>query len=271
MKESALMDLGLRDRACAVTGASSGIGRAAALALAAEGAAILLVGRREEPLREAARECADAGGRGEVLALDVTAPDAGDRLVAECVARFGGIDALVNNAGTSAIRTLAQLTDEDWQSQWEMNVIGPMRLMRAAAPEMAKRGHGRIVNVCSSSGKRPSKTNMAYSVTKAAQLSLSRAFADLYAGDGVLVNAVTPGVVGSGLWMAPGGMADQLAQAQGISREEALQATAGRNPLGRFASEREIAAVIVFLCSELASNVAGAAWSVDGGTVPVII
>jgi 3-oxoacyl-[acyl-carrier protein] reductase len=127
------------------------------------------------------------------------------------------------------------------------------------------------VNVCSSSGKRPSKTNMAYSVTKAAQLSLSRAFADLYAGDGVLVNAVTPGVVGSGLWMAPGGMADQLAQAQGISREEALQATAGRNPLGRFASEREIAAVIVFLCSELASNVAGAAWSVDGGTVPVII
>jgi 3-oxoacyl-[acyl-carrier protein] reductase len=265
------MDLGLQGRVCAVTGASSGIGRATALALAAERAAVLLVGRREEPLLEVAERCADAGGRGEVLALDVTSADAGDRLVAECMTRFGRIDALVNNAGTSSIRTLEQLTDDDWHAQWELNVLGPMRLMRAAAPAMADRGWGRIVNVCSSSGKRPSKTNMAYSVAKAAELSLSRAFADLYAADGVLVNAVAPGVVGTGLWMAPGAMADQVAEAQGISREEALESTAGRTPIGRFATEQEIAAVIVFLCSEPASNVAGAAWSVDGGTVPVII
>ncbi len=265
------MDLGLNDRACAVTGASSGIGRATALALARERAAVFLVGRREEPLREVARECVDAGGRGELLALDVTAPDAGERLVEACLARFARIDALVNNAGTSAVRPLEQLTDEDWQSQWELNVIGPMRLMRAAAPEMATRGWGRIVNVCSSSGKRPSKTNMAYSVTKAAQLSLSRAFADLYAGDGVLVNAVAPGPTGSDLWMAPGGMADQAAEVQGTTREQVLEATAGRSPLGRFGTEEEIAAVIVFLCSEAASNVVGAAWSADGGAVPVII
>jgi 3-oxoacyl-[acyl-carrier protein] reductase len=265
------MDLGLQDRACVVTGASSGIGRATALALAAERAAVLLVGRHEEPLLEAARACADAGGRGEVLTLDITAAYSGDRLVAECMTRFGRIDALVNNAGTSSIRTLEQLTDEDWQSQWELSVIGPMRLMRAVAPAMAQRGWGRIVNVCSSSGKRPSKTNMAYSVAKAAELSLSRAFADLYASKDVLVNAVAPGIVGSGLWMAPGGMADQVAEAQGVSREQALQDTAARTPVGRFGTEQEIAAVIVFLCSEAASNVAGAAWSVDGGTVPVII
>jgi 3-oxoacyl-[acyl-carrier protein] reductase len=136
---------------------------------------------------------------------------------------------------------------------------------------MADRGWGRIVNICSSSGKRPSGTNMAYSVTKAAELSLSRAFADLYAARGVLVNAVAPGPVGGDLWLAPGGLADQQARARGISREEVLESTGSRTPIGRLGTEEEIAAVIVFLCSERASNVAGAAWSVDGGTVPVII
>jgi 3-oxoacyl-[acyl-carrier protein] reductase len=265
------MDLGLEGRACAVTGASSGIGRATAVSLARERAAVLLVGRREQPLANVADECRRAGGRVETLALDVTAADAGERVVEALLGNFERVDVLVNNAGTSAIRTLDQLTDEDWQTQWELNVIGPMRLMRAAAPEMASRGWGRIVNVCSSSGKRPSSTNMAYSVAKAAELSLSRAFADLYAGKGVLINAVAPGPVQTDLWMAPGGMADQAAQAQGKSREEVLEATAGRSPLGRFSTEEEIAAVITFLCSEAASNVAGAAWSADGGAVPVII
>jgi 3-oxoacyl-[acyl-carrier protein] reductase len=265
------VDLGLRDRACIVTGASAGIGRATATGLAAEGAELLLVARNEDTLAPVAQECRDAGGRAEVLALDITATDAGERLVETCLDRFGRIDALVNNAGTSSARALEQLTDEDWQSQWELHVMGPMRLMRAAAPAMAERGWGRIVNVSSSSGKRPSQRNMAYSVTKAAELSLSRSFADLYAGRGVLVNAVTPGPVGSELWMAPGGLADQEAEARGVTREEVLEATASRVPVGRFGSEREIAAVITLLCSEAASYVAGAAWSVDGGVVPVII
>ena len=265
------MDLGLQGRACAVTGASSGIGRATALSLAREGAAVLLVGRREQPLAEVAEECRGEGARAQTLALDVTAADAGERVVEAVLGNFERIDVLVNSAGTSAIRTLDQLTDEDWQAQWEVNVIGPMRLMRAAAPEMADRGWGRIVNVCSSSGKRPSSTNMAYSVAKAAELSLSRAFADLYAAKGVLINAVAPGSTATDLWMAPGGMADQAAEAQGKTREEVLQATAGRSPLGRLSTEEEVAAVITFLCSNAASNVAGAAWSADGGSVPVII
>jgi 3-oxoacyl-[acyl-carrier protein] reductase len=203
--------------------------------------------------------------------LDITAPDAGERVVEACVDRFGRVDALINNAGTSAVRSLEQLTDEEWQSQWELHVMAPMRLMRAAAPVMAESAWGRIVNVCSSSGKRPSGTNMAYSVTKAAQLSLSRAFADLYADRGVLVNAVAPGPVAGELWLSTGGLADQQAQARGISREQVLDSVGSRTPIGRLATEEEIAAVIVFLCSEPASNVAGAAWSVDGGTVPVII
>ncbi|MGI8863701.1 MAG: SDR family NAD(P)-dependent oxidoreductase [Solirubrobacteraceae bacterium] len=265
------MDLGLCDRACVITGASRGIGRATALVLAAERASLLLVGRREDTLSAIAQQCREAGGYAQTLALDVTDPVAGERLLKACLQHFGRIDALVNNAGTSAVKPLEELTDADWQSQWELHVMAPMRLMRAAAPAMAERGWGRIVNVCSSSGKRPSSSNMAYSVTKAAELSLSRAFADQYAAKGVLVNAVAPGPVGSELWLAPGGLADQNAEAKDITREEVLESTAARVPLGRLGTEDEIAAVIAFLCSEAASNVAGAAWSVDGGSVPVII
>jgi 3-oxoacyl-[acyl-carrier protein] reductase len=265
------MDLGLRDRACAVTGASRGIGRATALGLAAEGAAVLLIGRRIEALEAAADACRGAGGRAETLVLDITAVDAGERALATSVERFGAADVLVNNAGTNLAREIEQLSEEHWQSQWELNVLAPMRLMRAFAPAMAERGWGRIVNVASSSGKRPSATNAAYSVTKAAELSLSRAFADAWAAHGVLVNAVAPGPVETELWSASGGLADQLASARGVSREQVFASTAARIPRGRMGTEEEVAAVIVFLCSQAASNVVGAAWSVDGGTVPVII
>jgi 3-oxoacyl-[acyl-carrier protein] reductase len=268
--DNQLVDLGLAERACIVTGASRGIGRAVALALVREGASVLLVGRGQAALNETVQACAGPG-QAHPLALDVTSADAGGRLVDACLDRFGRLDGLVNNAGTSAVRAVEDLTDEEWQAQWELHVMSPMRAMRAAAPAMAERGWGRIVNVSSSSGKRPSGTNMAYSVTKAAVLSLSRAFADLYARRGVLVNAVTPGPVGDELWLAPGGLADQAAAARGGTREDVLEQVAGRTPVGRLAKAQEIAEVIVFLCSEAASNVAGAAWSVDGGTVPVII
>ncbi len=178
---------------------------------------------------------------------------------------------LVNNAGTSFVRPLAELADDDWQAQWELNVMACLRLMRAAAPAMAERGWGRIVNVASSAGKRPTLTNAAYSVTKAAQLSLSRVFADEWAGTGVLVNAIAPGPVSTPLWMAEGGLADQAAAVLGMSREEALRAQEGKVPLGRFAAPREVAAAVVFLCSEPASTVTGAAWSVDGGSVATIV
>jgi 3-oxoacyl-[acyl-carrier protein] reductase len=249
------MDLGLDGKVCIVTGATKGIGAAVVALLVAEGAQVLQVAR---------------SGDG-VFHADVTQPDAAKRIVAECMQRHGRVDALVNNAGTSFVRPLEELTDDDWQGQWELNVLGPMRLMREAAPKMAAAGGGRIVNVCSSSGKRPSLTNGAYSVTKAAQLSLARHFADRWVGDGVLVNAVAPGPVTSGLWLDAGGLADQVAEAKGISREEALEAQQAKVPLGRYAEPEEIAAVVVFLCSERASTVAGAAWSADGGTVPSFI
>ncbi|MEX1143047.1 MAG: SDR family oxidoreductase [Thermoleophilaceae bacterium] len=262
------MDLGLDGRVCVVTGASRGIGLATARLLADEGASVLMVARGAEALERAAEDCGDGA---EALPADVTEPGAADRIVRACVDGFGRIDALVNNAGTTRAVALDDLTDDDWQQQWELHVMAPMHLMHSAAPRMAEAGWGRIVNVCSSSGKRPSLRNMAYSVTKSAQLSLSRAFADAFAARGVLVNAIAPGVVGTPLWTEEGGMADQVAAAEGTDREQVLAALDAKVPIGRIGTEEEIAAVIAFLCSERASNVAGAAWSVDGGSVPTIV
>ena len=244
------MNLGLEGRVCVVTGGTRGIGAATARMLAQEGARVLTVAR--------------SGGD---LQLDVTAPDAGERVLDACPEPPW---ALVNNAGTSRARALDDLSDEDWQEQWELHVMAPMRLMRALAPAMAEAGGGRIVNVSSSAGRRPSgRLDASYSVTKAAQLSLSRVFADQFAARGVLVNTVAPGAIEGELWTEEGGLADQIAARSGKTREEVLESTRASPPVGRMGTDDEVAAVIAFLCSERASNVVGAAWAVDGGTVPV--
>ena len=252
------MDLGIQGRTAVVTGASSGIGLETARVLAAEGAKVLMVARNAPSLGAAASAI---DGDVSTLAADVTDPDTPSWI--------GSPDILVNNAGTSFERPLEELTDQDWQDQWELHVMASLRLMRAVTPVMAERGWGRIVNVGSSAGKRPSFTNVAYSVTKAAQHMLSRVFADTYAARGVLVNTVAPGPTASPLWVAEGGLGDQAARAQGTTREEALQSAGSKAPLGCFGEPHEIAAVIAFLCSERASDVVGANWSVDGGAVPL--
>jgi 3-oxoacyl-[acyl-carrier protein] reductase len=243
------MDLGLTGRVAVVTGGTRGIGAETMRLLGEEGATALAVSR-------------SAG-------IDVTALDAAEQILERLDGRAP--DILVNNAGTSYARPLGELSEEDWQLQWDLNVMASMRLMRAFVPQMAERGWGRVVNVTSSAGKRPSLTNAAYAVGKAAQMSLSRVFADTYGGQGVLVNSVAPGAVASELWTAEGGLADQTAAARGISREEAMEVQEAKVPIGRFGTPEEIANVVVFLCSERAADVTGANWSVDGGTVATIV
>ena len=246
------MELGLRDRVCLVTGSTGGIGRATAKLLVAEGARVVTHGRGDAPgIGEALHVAADF--------LEAGAPEA-------VVAEVGAVDVLVNNVGAAYIADFEELTDAQWDEMWQLNVMSFVRSIRAVLPAMRERGGGAIVNVSSTAGKRPSTGMPNYSVTKAAVLSLSRLVADLYAEDGIRCNAVTPGPTATEAWLGEGGLAEQQGE-----REAVLAKVAAGRPLGRLAEPEEIAAVIVFLCSERAAYVTGSAWSADGGTVPIII
>ncbi|HTU16345.1 MAG TPA: SDR family oxidoreductase [Solirubrobacterales bacterium] len=266
------MNLGLENRVCAVTGASSGIGFEVTRQLCSEGAKVLMISRNPEQLAAMAEVVRAEGGEAGVLVIDITSDHAGEHIVAAAKQEFGRLDVLVNNAGVSQWRDLEDAPEQDFRDQFELSVMAPLNLMRASIPDMVDRGWGRVVNVSSSSGKRPSPLMPDYSVGKAAMLSLSKLFADKYADRGVLVNAVCPGPTASELWLEPGGLLDQSKEASGAeSREEARAAVGAKRPIGRLATPEEIASAITFLCSDRASFVSGAAWSVDGGSVPVII
>jgi NAD(P)-dependent dehydrogenase (short-subunit alcohol dehydrogenase family) len=257
------MDLELEGMRVLVTGASDGIGLAAATLLRAEGADVAIAARNPAAAATAIGAAA--------VAVDLSAPDGGERAVAATVAALGGIDVLVNNVGTARIATFEDLTDADWDDAWNLNVMSQVRCIRAALPALRESRAAAIVNVASTSGKRPSPGMPHYSVTKAAVLSLSRLVADLYAKAGIRSNAVCPGPTLTPAWLGAGGLADQTAASSGRDRDAVLHAVGGGRPLGRMATAEEIAVVIAFLCSPRAAYVTGAAWSVDGGTVPIII
>jgi 3-oxoacyl-[acyl-carrier protein] reductase len=250
------MDLGLHDRACLVTGSTGGIGLESARLLAEEGARVVTCGRGEAP------------GIGEVLHVqaDLGVVGESERLIEEAAGALGGLDVLVNNVGIARQARFEEVPDEEWDAYWQLNVMSHVRAIRAALPHLRAAEKAAIVNVSSTAGKRPSTGMPHYSVTKAAVLSLSRLVADLYAKDGIRCNAVTPGPTATQAWLGEGGLADQ----QG-NRDEVLARVGAGRPLGRLAEPEEIAAVIVFLCSDRAAYVTGSAWSADGGTVPIII
>ena len=249
------MDLGLNGKRCLVTGSTGGIGLEITRQLVAEGARVVTCGRRAAP------------GVGELahVVADLSLPGEPERAVGESATALGGLDVLVNNVGIARHARFEDVPDEEWDAYWQLNVMSYVRAIRAALP-LLRDGDGAIVNVSSTAGKRPSTGMPHYSVTKAAVLSLSRLVADLYAKDGIRCNAVTPGPTETDAWLGEGGLADQ----QG-DRDAVLAKVGAGRPLGRLARPEEIAAVVVFLCSARASYVTGAAWSADGGTVPIIL
>ena len=247
------MELRLDGRVVVITGGSSGIGLATARALVESGARVATVSR------------GDAPGVGEALHVSVDLAAAGGPQHAIEAARgeLGPIDILVNNVGLAVIRRLEDVTEDDWQLSWQLNVLSAIRATGAVLPGMRERGSGSIVNVASTAGRRPSRSMPDYSVAKAALLAYSRQVAEAYAGEGIRCNAVIPGATLTPAWTGTGGLAEQ----QG-DRDAVLERAERARPLGRFATAEEIANVIVFLASDAASYVTGAEWSVSGGAVP---
>ena len=261
------MDLLLQGHVCVVTGSTGGIGLETARLLAAEGARVVVCGRHADRVERARVDTGAAVG----VVCDLADPGAPEALIAEAARELGPVQVLVNNVGEAYQIGFEELTDQQWDDMWQLNVMSYVRAIRAVLPGMRGERGGVIINVSSTAGKRPSTAMPNYSVTKAAVLSLSRLVADLYAKEGIRCNAVTPGPTATDAWLAEGGLAAQQAKRTGKTREEVLEAVGAGRPLGRLAKPEEIAAVIAFLCSPLAAYVTGSAWSADGGTVPIII
>ena len=252
------MDLGIEGKVALVTGGSRGLGRQAALSLAAEGAAVAVCARTQETLDAVLPELAAAGAPAAcAVAADVTRPDALTRLHESVMAQLGPINILVNNAGASRRGDVLTIGEEDWADLWALNVMAPARLSRLVIPGMRERGWGRIVNVSSIWG-REHGGGVAYMTTKAALIAFTKSTALSHAGDGILINSVAPGSVAF-----PTGSWDRF-QAQnepGVVRDFIEH----NLPMGRFGWPEPVGDLIAFLCSERAGFLTGATINIDGG------
>ncbi|HTX07421.1 MAG TPA: SDR family oxidoreductase [Solirubrobacteraceae bacterium] len=260
------MDTGLTAKVVVITGAASGIGRAAALAFAHEGANLGLIDIDAAGLAETA---AQAGGEVKAVTArsDLSTAAGVTAGMTEVLAAYAGqADVLVNNVGVALPRSLDALSDDDWQATFQLNFFSYVRAIRHAIPSMRARGAGTIVNLASDLGYQPAAHTLDYSISKTAVLSLTKALARAE-GPAVRINAVAPGPVWTPLWTRPGGFADAIVDPKLPARAAVEQAVAAQLPLGRLATPAEVANVIVFLASDLASYVTGSVWGVDGGSV----
>jgi NAD(P)-dependent dehydrogenase (short-subunit alcohol dehydrogenase family) len=239
-----------------VTGASSGIGRATAVALGASGARVVVVGRESPALEDVRSEIAHENGESLAVVADLVSEQAASDIVSATVARFGAIDVMVNAAGAIAMGTTDGTSDEVWDGLMALNVRAPFRLMRAAFPHLKER-KGAVVNVSSVNGRRVFPNLAAYNTSKAALDQLTRCAAIEWAPHGIRVNAVNPGVTVTNLHRRSGMSEDAYAAFLARSKET--------HPLGRPGQASEIAALIVFLASDQAGWVTGETIAIDGG------
>ena len=253
------MDLGLKGKCALVTGGSLGIGRAAALALAAEGCRVAVAARGRDALAEAAQ--AIGGGTLGVQA-DCTRPADVRRMVAEVVERFGGLDILVNSIGAAKSGAFLRQPEEEWRESLELKLFGVVRCCREAVPHMQRRKWGRIVNLIGHRGRQPETQAMAAGVANAGLINFTKALADEFVRDGILVNGVSPCPMQT---RRLDYMVKAKAAMTGISEDEARREFLRDIPIGRFAEPHEIASLIVFLASERNSYISGTTIAIDGG------
>lgn len=249
------MDERFVGRTALVTGGGSGIGRAAALALAAEGASVVVAGRRADALAETVGLIATDGGAATAVVTDVTSSEDVARLVAKTVERFGGLDVAVNSAGIPMLGLLTDLDEKAWAELLATNLTGTWLSMKHQVAHMREQGGGVVVNVASNVGVHVRMPMIgAYGATKAAVVALTRAAALQHIGDGVRINAVSPGPT-----------ATDLSRAPGQTDEERDAAYASMIPLGRIGRPEEIARTILWLASDDAAFVVGHDVVADGG------
>lgn len=254
------MELGLKGKVALITGASEGIGKAAALEFAREGARVGICARRPGVLEAAAAAVRTLGAEVLAVPLDATVPGLVEDFVRQAIDRWGGVDVLVNNVGTAGSFLFERVTDEVWQEDLDLKFFSAVRASRVAIPSMRARGGGRIINVTTVGGKQPGASSVPTNVTRAAGIALTKAMSKDLAKDNILVNTVC-------LHYTKSAQMSRIAQSHfpGLSVEDAYRAEGASLPLGRLAESEEVADLIVFLASARASYVTGAAINIDGG------
>ncbi len=263
------MDLGLEGKIAIITGASDGIGLAAALSLAGEGARVAIVARDRGRL-DAAAEQIKAAGSGEVLALsaDVRDKDAVQAAVDTVVAEWGTVHILVNNAGTSSANRVDEMTIEMLDIDFGIKVYGAIHCSQAVLPHMKKNGYGRIINTTTPGGKASGGGSQPTSLSRAAGISLTKAMSKDFAADNILVNTVCVGLIKSGQhrtrWEA------MAKEDPSFTLDMFYERAGGNIPMGRVGEAREVGDTICYLASERASYITGTAINIDGGTSPVV-
>ena len=264
------MDLGLQDKVAIITGGSDGIGKAAALSMAREGASVVIVARRQDVLDQAEQEILTAT-EGQVMSIsaDVTDPGSAKSIVEKTLNQYGRLDILVNNAGQSMAKPFEDVSHEDWEFDFELKVWGAVRLIQDSIPEMRKVGGGRIINVTNLGGRTPGPSSMPTSISRAAGIAITKGLSKDLASDNILVSTVCIGLIKSGQHQR---RYDVRVQSEPDLSVDAFydQLASGRVPLGRVGEPEEAGDVIAFLASERASYLTGIAVNLDGGVSAVV-
>ena len=263
-----MLDLGLSGKTAIVSGASAGIGLASAKALFAEGANVVIVARsRLEEAATSMRQRANNNQENEVMSVhaDLTKADSAERVVRTSIDHFGKIDILVNCAGAARAGAFFELSDQDFLDAWSLKLLGYIRMVRGVAPHMIQRKDGRIVNIIGAAGRTPPATFLAGSTTNAALINFTRGISKELAQHNIRINAVSPGPTET---KRAARLAEQTAQARGMSVEDVLAESSRSMPLGRMIKPAEIAALVLFLVSDLAAGITGTEILIDGGQTP---